>query len=577
MAAPLDLAQRIRRVALENALAHAGSAQPGPILARLLATDPELRARAAEVNLLVREALQSLAPLSREAQELELAGLGGPEPARRAADRTGAAELPPLPGGEMGKVVLRLAPFPSGALHLGNSRMLFINDAYRRRYQGKLFLVYDDTPGSEQKRVDLEVFDLIRRDLEHAEIPVDATYYKSDRVPRFYPWARRVIEADAAYVCTCPAARLRENRAAGIACEHRAQDRDRTLEEWERMLAGAFGEGEAVLRLRTDPADPDPAFRDRVLFRVSDVDHPRVGHKYRVWPLLEFSWAVDDIELGLTHVVRGKDLVIEDKMEQFIWNLLGITGPKFLHWGLLRVREAKLSKSKSYAEVKSGAYDGWADPRTWSLASLERRGIRLEAVRRFTLSFGLSLSDIEVPAETLYAENRQLLDGTTMRRAFVPDPVRVHVEGYPPELQHVTLPNHPERTELGERIVVAGPEFYLPRAELLRHAGGEIRLKDLLNVALPPEIPDRPLGAVPVTFTSRENKRLPRIQWVGAEGSATVDVLTPEGTHTLGRGEAALRIGEPGTTYQFERYGFVRIERGWVPRTEPVAVCYGHP
>src|SRR5208282_85181 len=221
----------------------------------------------------------------------------------------------------------------------------------------------------------------------------DAVYYKSDRIPNFYPWARRVIDKGGAYVCTCAAELLRENRANGVACAQRTQTHDETVEEWERMLANAYGPGEAVLRLRTDIADPDPAFRDRILLRISDIDHPRVGTKYRIWPMLEFSWAVDDIELGITHVIRGKDLVIEDRMQRFISDLLGITGPPFLHWGILRVREAKVSKSKSYREVKSGLFDGWADPRTWSLRSLDRRGISTEALRAFILSFGMSLSD----------------------------------------------------------------------------------------------------------------------------------------------------------------------------------------
>lgn len=569
---------RIRRLALENASEHGGTARAGTVLARLLATDPALRSRSAELGPLVARVTAEVTSLGAAGQATELAALGGPEPKTRPAEGGGGAELPELPGAERGRVRLRLAPFPSGALHIGNARMLFINDAYRRRYDGELLLVFDDTVGSEEKRVELELFDVIRHDLEIAEVPVDRVLYKSDRVPLFYPWARRVIEHDAAYVCECPAETLRENRRAGVACAHRGQTREETLERWDRMLAGGYGEGEAVLRLRTDPKDPDPAFRDRVLFRISDLDHPRVGRKYRVWPLLEFSWAVDDIELGLTHVIRGKDLVMEDRMERFIWDLLGLKGPSFIHWGLLRVREAKISKSKSYVEVKSGAYDGWADPRTWSLLSLERRGFRAEALRRFTLSFGLSLADIEVPAETLYAENRHLIDPVAARRAYVPDPVRVDVVGYPEGLAEVELPNHPERTELGRRTVRAGPSFFLPRAELVRHAGEEIRLKDLANIALPPEAGGAPpAAAVAARFTTRENKRLPRIQWVGASGAVPVDVLDVEGQHSVGVGESALAAARPGELYQFERFGFIRVEPSWAPGASPVRVVFGHP
>ncbi|MGA7649298.1 MAG: glutamate--tRNA ligase family protein, partial [Thermoplasmata archaeon] len=509
-----EVEARARRTALENALAHDGAAQVGPIVARLLATDASLRPQADAVRSLVSEIVAEIRGLPPAELEDRLAALGGPQTGPARVARNEAPDFPELLGAVRGRVVLRMAPFPSGVLHIGNSRMLFVHQLYRERYDGKLLLVFDDTVGSAAKRIETEFFDLILGDCELAGVHPDAVYYKSDRIPAFYPWARRVIEKDGAYVCRCPQELLGKNRVAGRPCPERAQTNSETLDEWEKMLGGTYGPGEAVLRLRTDMADPDPAFRDRVLMRISDIDHPRVGQKYRVWPMLEFSWAVDDIELGVTHVLRGKDLVIEDRMQRYVWDLLGIPGPPFVHWGILRVREAKVAKSKSYQEVRSGLYDGFADPRTWSLRSLVRRGISMDSLRQFILSFGMSLADIEVPAETLYSENRKRIDATTVRRAFVPDPVRVEVEGYPFDLASVTLANHPDRPELGRRTVRAGPSFYLPRRDLVAHAGQEIRLKDLVNVRLE-TAESSPGGTVHAVFTSRENRKLPRLQWVG--------------------------------------------------------------
>ena len=576
MALSAEVETRARRAALENALAHDGAAATGPIVARLLATDASLRPHADAVRSLVSEIVAEVRGLPLAEIEDRLATLGGPEPERPRSARSDEPDFPELLGAERGKVVLRMAPFPSGVLHIGNSRMLFVNQLYRERYDGKLLLVFDDTVGSAEKRIETEFFDLILGDCELAGVKPDAVYYKSDRVATFYPWARRVIGKGGAYVCRCPQELLARNRIAGVACPERSQTISETLEEWEKMLGNVYGPGEAVLRLRTDMADPDPAFRDRILLRISDFDHPRVGRKYRVWPMLEFSWAVDDIELGVTHVLRGKDLVMEDRMQRYIWDLLGIPGPPFLHWGVLRVREAKVSKSKSYREVKSGLYDGFSDPRTWSLRSLVRRGISMEALRQFILSFGMSLADIEVPAETLYSENRKRIDATTVRRAFVPDPVRVDVEGYPLDLTHVTLPNHPDRPELGSRTVTAGPSFFLPRRDINAHAGKEVRLKDLANLRLSDALPP-PGGAMAATFTSRENRKLPRLQWVGTDGSFPVDMLGLEGEHSAGIGEAALAEARPGDVLQFERVGFVRVETEWTPGSKPLRVVYGHP
>ncbi len=576
MAIAPDVERRALRVVLENAVEHGGVARTGPVLARLLATDASLRAHAEELRTAVATMVAEVegVPVGELSDRLDR--LGGPLASERAPEPSHAGELPELPGAVPGKVVLRMAPFPNGVLHIGHGRLLFVHDQYRTRYRGRLLLVFDDTIGSEEKRVEPEFFDLILGDLELAGVRPDRVLYKSDRIPSHYPWARRVIEKGGAYVCRCPPELLRENRRLGRACPERAQTVAETLTEWEKMLGNGYGPGEAVLRLRTDLADPDPAFRDRVLFRISDQVHPRVGQRIRVWPLLEFSWVVDDVELGVTHVVRGKDLVMEDRVERYVWDLLGVTGPPFLHWGILRVREAKVSKSKSYAEVKSGEYDGWADPRTWSLRSLDRRGISMDALRAFTLSFGLSLADIEVPAETLYAENRQRIDATTVRRSFVADPVRVGVDGYPFELASVELANHPDRPELGRRTVRAGPDFYLAAKDLAAHPGEEVRLKDLVNVRLPAEVPGAG-GSIRATFTSRPNQRLPRLQWVSAADALPVEVLSPEGGRSGGIGEAALAAAQPRDILQFERVGFVRVDGDWAPGSTPLRVVYGHP
>ncbi len=571
-----ELAVRIRRLALENARTHGGTPRAGPILARLLASDATLRPRAEELRALVDSVVAEVGALSADQVAGELAALGGPEPARPREARAEGADFPELPGAEPGKVVLRMAPFPSGVLHIGHGRMLYTHQYYRERYRGRLLLVFDDTPGSEEKRVEREFFDLILGDLELAGVRPDSVVYKSDRVPHFYPWAERVIDRGAAYVCRCPPELLRERRAQGLPCPERTQTPGEARDAWRRMLEGAYAPGEAVLRLKTDLADPDPAFRDRVLFRISDLDHPRVGHRYRVWPLLEFSWAVDDVELGVTHVLRGKDLVIEDRMQRYVWDLLGVPGPPFLHWGILRVREAKVSKSKAYREVKEGIYDGWADPRTWSLRSLERRGISMGALRSFILSFGMSLADIEVPAETLYAENRKRIDATSARRAFVADPVRVDVEDYPAGLDAVVLANHPDRPELGTRVAPAGPSFFLPAHDLAAHAGEPIRLKDLANIELPATIPPTG-GRLAARFVSRENRKLPRLQWVGVEGAVPVDLLDVEGAHRAGVGERALGGALPGEILQFERVGFVRVEPDQAVGASPLRVVFGHP
>ena len=551
-----SLKEHARRVALENAAKHGGSARWETVLSALLRTHPELRVPGSPGADVVKAAVEEVNALAPE-ERIRLAESLPKAPSEAREEKGG---LPPLPGAEKGKVVLRFAPFPSGALHIGNARGVYINDEYRKLYDGKFYLVFDDTIGSEEKKPVPEGYSLILNDLKSAGVTPDAVLYKSDRIERHYQYVPRLLSGGHAYVCTCPSEKLRFNREHALACPERDQNKDLQLEAWEGMLSGKYRKGEAVVRLKTAMDHPNPAFRDRVLLRISEDEHPRVGHKYRVWPLLEFSWAVDDVELGITHVIRGKDLVMEDLMEEALWKSLGLKGPSFAHWGILRVREAKISKSKSMQEVLSGLYDGWTDPRTWSFGALARRGIRSEAIRSFVLSFGMSLADVEVPAESLYAENRRLLDPVTPRRAFVSDPVRVVVYDFPHELSTVELPNHPDRPEMGHRAVEVGAgEFYLPAKDVEKNLGKEIRLKELLNVELAKE--RRGDGSLKAQFTSVPNKPLPRIQWVPVRDAVAVSVLMPDGTRVEGYGEGALTTVREGEMFQFERFGFVRADR----------------
>ena len=536
-----------RKFALQNAILHGGKADAKAVLGRMLAEDSTLRTRARETAAEVDRVVAEVNRLSPNAQHAELASIA-PELLEKAATVSGPKELPPLPDAVEGRVVLRLAPYPSGPLHIGNARAFILNDAYTKRYHGKLLLVFDDTIGSEDKPLIPEAFDQVREGIDWAGVEYREVLYKSDRIPLHYEWAEKLLATGEAYVCECDADTLRKNREAMKACAHRIQTADETIAMWKAMLGGEYREGEAVVRLKTDMAHPNPAFRDRVLFRIAEREHPRVGNRYRVWPMLEFSWAVDDHLLGITHVLRGKDLVMEDLMETRIWDILQVrTRPHFVHFGILRFKGLELSKSRYRREIEAGRLTGIDDPRTWSLQSLRRRGIRPAALREFVLSFGLSLNDIEVPAETLYAENRKLIDRDANRYFFVPDPVAVEIEGLPP-IERVKAPLHPDFPGRGEREIPVGPKVHVAREDFEKFRGSEVRLKDFCNVLLDHR----------AKFVSMANKDIPKIQWV-THGVNTHLVL-PDGSQSRGLGEplvASLKVDE---VVQFERIGFARID-----------------
>ncbi|MEE8199300.1 MAG: glutamate--tRNA ligase, partial [Thermoplasmata archaeon] len=254
-----------------------------------------------------------------------------------------------------------------------------------------------------------------------------------------------------------------------------------------------------------------------------------------------------------------KDLMMEDDMERAIWDVFEVEGPTFVHYGLLRVKEAELSKSRQRQLIEAGELTGADDPRTWSLQSLERRGIRPEALRGFIKGFGLSLTDIEVPGETLYAENRRLIDPDANRYFFVPDPVAVRIKGLPePREAHPRL--HPDFPDRGTRTLPGAEEVYLATQDLEAHQGEEIRLKDWCNVRLNRD----------AEFLSWQVKNIPKVQWLPRGHPASV--LMPDASEVEGLVEEAVADLAEGTMLQFERFGFVRLEE----RGPPVRAIYAH-
>ncbi len=573
-----DLETEIRKVVLDNAVKYDGKPDVKSVMGSLLGSRAELRSRAGEVKEIVQRLVSEIEKMTVEDQISELKEIA-PELLERpeVVEVDEKKELSELANvDKWPQVVMRLAPFPSGSLHVGNARMVILNDYYVRRYDGELILVFDDTIGSAEKIVETEAFDLIPESLEYLGVKYHKTVFKSDRLELFYKYADDLIKKGEAYVCDCDAGIWRnEHKVKGIPCACRHLDAAENLARWEKMLDGTYEEKKAAVRLKTGMNDPDPAMRDHVILRISETEHPRVGTKYRVWPLLEYSWGIDDHELGISHIIRGKDLVKEGKIEQHIWNIYDWPQPELMYYGRLKFQDATLSKSKSSREVKDGTYSGWDDPRTWSMQSLQKRGIHPDALRKAMLDLGLSLVDISISMKPVYSENRKIRDSEAPRAFFVQDPVWLVAAGMTQDFAEA--PVHPDFEERGVRKIPllydnSELELGIQPKDLTRLESGKIfRLKDLANFTFEKK---KVSQAKFHSLNVEEVREVggPIIHWIPKKGSVPVELTLIDGSKVMGLAEPGLKDMVNGTFLQFERVGFARIyESG-----DPIKVSFAH-
>ncbi len=560
-----NLEEYVRKMVLENAVKYDGSPSVKSVMSAIMGTRADLRPRANEIKDLVAVVVAEVENMSLEKQRELLLEID-PDALTEEQDPIEEEGMPELPGADRWEnIVMRLAPFPSGPLHIGNARMVILNDYYVKAHDGKLILVFDDTIGSAEKVVEPAAYDLIREGLEYLNVEWHDTVYKSDRLDIFYEYAVDLIKKHEAYICDCDAKIWRtEYKINQKSCPCRHLDVHQNLERWEKMLDGTYAEKEAAVRIKTGMDDPDPAMRDHVILRISETEHPRVGSKYRVWPLLEYSWGIDDHELGISHIIRGKDLVKEGKIEQHIWNIYGWKHPELIYYGRLRFQDATLSKSKSRQEVIDGAYTGWDDPRTWSLQSLQKRGIDPRALRKAMLDLGLSVVDISISMKPVYAENRSLKDAEAPRVFFVENPVWLTTVGIPEGIEYAEAPVHPDFPERGFRNIPIRADgidekLGIPQKDFERLDKGTLfRMKDLANFIMKKgenlEIHFNDLDVHTIL-----DANAPIVHWVPEIGNVPVQLTMIDGSIVMGQAEPSIRDLPVGTFLQFERVGFAKI------------------
>lgn len=548
-----DLQTLIRKYALQNAVLHEGKASAPAVLGKVLAEDASFKLQLPkvkqEVDLIVKEVNSiALAVLQKELQERYPELLEKKEGKKK--------ELKPLE--KVGKeVVMRFEPSPSGPLHIGHAYVLGLNYLYTQRHAGKLILrIADTNPGN----IDPFSYNAIPEDAKWlCAGKIQEVAVQSDRMNLYYEYAVKLLEKNHAYICTCSQEEFKEYSKQKASCPCRGLSPDEHIHRWHKMHT-EYHSGDAVMRLKTDMKHKNPAMRDFPLARVHEDEHARQGTRYRVWPLMNFSVSVDDIDMNVTHVLRGKDHADNAKRQEFIYTYLNHAAPQTLFVGRINFTGMEVSCSKTRPLIEAGTYTGWDDIRLPFLLALRRRGFQAGAFLRYAEEVGVTLNDKTVSREEFFAAinafNREMVEPAAHRYFFVEDPVEVTIEGAPLQ-EEVELDLHPTNKK-GGRWFQTQDRFYLAASDVEALKDGELyRLMDCLNF--------RKVGKRFV-FDSLEHGKYKEkgariMHWLPVQKDLVpVEVLLDDNSLRKGLGEPGMNNIEAGDVVQLERFGFCRLD-----------------
>ncbi|NMC55849.1 MAG: glutamate--tRNA ligase [Eubacteriaceae bacterium] len=272
---------------------------------------------------------------------------------------------------------VRFAPSPTGYLHVGGYRTALYNYLLARKYGGKMILRIEDTDRT--RLVDDAIENLIQAlswcGLEYDEgVYIDCEdnisqkgqygpYIQSQRLDIYKKYAQKLVEQKDAYYCFCSKERLDNLRQEQAENKETPKYDKKCLHLTQKEISEKLEAGEEyVIRLNL-PADTVIEFDDEVFghisFNTNDIDD-QVLIKSDGYPTYHFAVVIDDYLMKITHVIRGEEWISSTPKHIYLYKVLGLEAPKFVHLPtVLNTNRKKLSKRNDDAAVEDFKAKGY--------------------------------------------------------------------------------------------------------------------------------------------------------------------------------------------------------------------------
>jgi glutamyl-tRNA synthetase len=273
-------------------------------------------------------------------------------------------------------VRVRFAPSPTGHLHIGGARTALFNWLFARHNKGTLILRIEDT---DRTRSTEEYIASIMEGMQWLKLDWDeGPYRQTDRFDVYRSYAEKLVLEGKAYLCYCSPEELDERRKEALA-QGKSPKYDGRCREHKEPVPGRSpairflmpGEGEAVV---------EDLIKGRTVFENSQLDDLIILRSDGT-PTYNFTVVVDDVDMKITHVIRGDDHLNNTPKQIHIYKALGYAVPLFAHLPMI------LGSDKTRLSKRHGAT---------SVIAYREMGYLPEALVNYLVRLGWSYGDQEV-------------------------------------------------------------------------------------------------------------------------------------------------------------------------------------
>ncbi len=286
----------------------------------------------------------------------------------------------------LNEVRVRIAPSPSGNLHIGTARTALFNYLFAKKNNGKYILRIEDTDldRSSQAYID-NIYDSLKAlGLNWDEGPdvggPYGPYQQSERFDIYPKYAQKLIDEGYAYECFCTQEELDAEKEESIKNKrpHKYSGKCKHLTEEQKEKLRAEGRKPSI---RFHVPEGETSYDDMVKGHLH-FDNSLIGDfvimKSNGTPTYNFAVVIDDMEMKISHIIRGEDHISNTAKQIMIYNALGAEIPKFGHLGMI------LAPDRSKLSKRHGAT---------AVSEFVEKGYLTEALVNFVALLGWSPSD----------------------------------------------------------------------------------------------------------------------------------------------------------------------------------------
>ncbi len=359
----------------------------------------------------------------------------------------------------------RIAPSPTGFMHIGNARTALFNWLFARAMGGRYLVRIEDT---DRERSTDAAIDVIKQSLEWLGLPPDEPYVlQSENIARHHACIEKLVKEGKAYECFCTVEEVEaireERRNKGLKPKYDGRHRDLSDDEKETFRR----EGrKAAIRLKL-PDDGFVTWTDAVQGPVRIANEELddfIIQRSDGTPTYNFVVAVDDADMAISHVIRGDDHINNTPKQIHVYRALGVEPPIFAHVPLIHGPDGKKLSKRHGAQ---GVND------------LKAMGYVREAVCNYFARLGWAFGDQEIFTKEEAAQAFQLEN--LSKSAAIFDFTKLdwvngeHMKTMPPaELLAVLKPFLPADAEISDDLLCAALPLFVPRAHRLDQLANQL-------------------------------------------------------------------------------------------------------